>query len=286
MVKIRFFLIAVLLPTLLLGESGPIRLQYAVNQPVFQTSSVEIEVSRGQAEETPSTARQEIKARLAIIEKKDRGTFVKPSMNLQLTLESLQVGMEAEGHSLKFDSEHPNGSPLMTEIAKIIDRPLTVVVGEDLKIETDSKDFLKLSQSLEQIGGFRTTNLFSEMLQNLFALAGRDLEVGDEYTLKLALGADERVPLAITYKIVAITGSEVRAVVTGGFDLVEITQPVSSQDRLFLAGKIDGKAVWNRRNALIYKTRIHYSYDGVLEEDGQETPIYLHLRHEDTSRAL
>ncbi len=279
MAKYPFFVAAIFLPTFLMGGQDAIRLQYPLNQAVVQTSSLDIEISQGN-DEVPSIAHQEVRAKLAV-------TASNSPRQLEFTLQSLQVGVESEGNALQYDSTEPRNSPLMTEIAKILNRPLKVVVDSNLKIGAESKEFLKFSQTLEHLGGFRATNLLSETLQNLFVLADKDIHEGETYHLDMALGADPNVKMEISYHIVAITDKEVRAEVSGGFDSVEILRfTPHSAERLFLEGNIRGKAVWSRKNALIYKTRIDYSYNGVLEGEGREIPVELHIHHEDSSRAI
>ncbi len=294
MAKFYQFIATMIIPSFLVAGSDSVRLQYLANQPVLQTSTVHVELTHGDPHKTvPSIAHQEIQAKLTVTGDGQQQVALHPPLDLNVVIESLKVGIDARGHSVSFDSSNPEKSPLMSEVAKVIGRPVKVAVGANLAVESDSKDFVKLSRSLEQLGGFRTTNLLSELLQNLFALAGRDLHVGDEYTIQLALGADHSVPMKITYKIANITDSEVRAVIHGGFDSVEIhgdalahKAEAKSPQHLQMSGEIDGKAVWSRKNALVYKTRIDYTYTGSLDEDGHEIPVYLRLHHEDSSKAI
>lgn len=292
MIKASTLLSTLLFPVVLCAAQGPVQLQYLTEQPVLQTSSVHIRVKHDDGHSTPDVADQEMQAKLIIDNGGKQRAIIKPPVEVTFDLESLKVGTEAKGKSVSFDSKNPGSSPFMTEISKIVGKPMQVTVGEDLRVNAKSKEFVKLLQSLERLGGFRAGNLISEMFQHLFALAGEQLQVGQEYTHQLALGADQSIPVEVTYKIAAITDTEVRAVITGGFDEVEIAKVsignhgTSGEQKLKLAGDIKGKAVWSRKNALIYKTRVDYTYEGSLSDGTQEIPIHVKLRHKDTTKAL
>lgn len=284
-----YFVMMLLLPVALLAGPGPVQLQYIPNQPVLQTSSVDIELS--QKGGRPATAQQQVKARLEITNKGSSGRIRELPVDVTIDLEAVKVGAEANGRTIAYDSEHADASPFMAQLSKIIGQPMQVSVGEDLQITAQSPEFVKLLKHLESFGGFRTSNLISEMFQHLFALAGHTLKIGEEYTQQLALGADQDIPVTVTYKVVGITDNEVRAVITGGFDSVQVENASlggggGEGKSLVLAGKISGKAVWSRKNALLYKTRLEYTYDGILTDGDEEIPIKVRLRHEDATKAI
>ena len=45
-----------------------------------------------------------------------------------------------------------------------------------------------------------------------------------------------------------------------------------------LSGSVSGKVVWSRSNALIYKTKIDYDYQGTMTTEGRELPISIQLK--------
>ncbi len=289
MIKFLAFLMVLVVPFGLVAGQGAVQLRYLPDTPVIQTSSVRIELLQQSPQAVPVSAYQEVQARLEIINSDKSGPIFHLPVDVSIDLQAIQVGAEAKGKKTSFDSRDPGSSPMMKELAKVIGHPMRLTVGEDLQVTSESKDFIKLLQQLESLGGFRASSLISEMFEHLFALAGHDLRVGQEYTQQLALGGDENIPMTLTYKVVAINDDEVRATISGGFASMEVDKAAlgqggSGEESLQLSGQIDGKAVWSRKNALIYKTRLDYVYDGVLKEDGRQVPVKVTLRHEDATR--
>lgn len=292
MSKLFAAFLALALPISVMAAPSAIRLGYLTDHPVDQTSSLTVEIEQHRDRGvTTSSARQEIQATLNIPGSSNQVVKSLP-VNLTVDLQALKVGSNAGGHTIAFDSNRPGESPFLAEVSKLIGRSVTFSVDEDLQIGVESPEFVRFLRQLEQIGGFRAGGLFSQVLQNLFALAGQNLQVGTEVTRQFALGGDQDVSMNVVYRVADITDKEVRAVVSGGFDAVEIEQAGfggpqgDAQVALSLEGRVEGKATWSRKNALVYRTRIDYIYNGVLTVNGVETPLEVRLRHEDQSKAI
>jgi hypothetical protein len=278
------YAILLVLPTLTQALDAPIRLQYPLHTPVTQRSRVTVEVTQRQPDHSVSlSAYQEAEAQIALNEPPTN-----PPYELTLTLNRLRVGLETEDKKLAFDSESSKDSPLMSALSQMIGQPMQLAVGESLKILNPSKESQVLMKDLKLMGGFNVTNLISEMVQQRFALANQPLQVGNRYLQVLKQGIDGHSPIELTYHIVEISPTEVRAVVTGSIPpstlqwMQNPLAPTSTPSTLKVTGTINGKAVWNRENALLYRAKLNYFYRGEIADDN--TPFELKMTHHDVSQ--
>lgn len=275
------------LPTVLGAiAEAPVRLQYQVDQPVLQRSRVSVEMTQKKPDKPiVVSAYQEAEASLLL-----SASPSEPPYQLVLTLNQLRVGLESDRKRVVFDSKSPQDSPLLAELDKVVGEPIHITVGENLQIQSSSEAFQRLMKDLKLMGGFNLSNLFSEMVQQLFALTGKSLQVGQSYTRELKLGANNGAPIELTYEVVGISPEEVRATVNGTIPASSIQLPqgalgaASPAAVLKVSGAIDGKAVWSRQNALVYKTKIDYVYRGTVFENGHQWPFELHMSHADATR--
>lgn len=263
-----------------------VRLEYHVDEPVLQRSRVSVDITQHKPDKTVSvSAYQEANAQLQLKKQPRETPYV-----LLLTLNQLRVGLDTDKTKISFDSASDPQSPLLSELSKVIGEPIELTIGDNLQIQSSSPEFQKLMKDLRQLGGFTLSNLFSEMVQQLFALTDKPLRIGQSYSRQLKLGSNGGAPITLTYKVVGISPDEVRATVVGKVPEASIQLPKgalgveSSAAMLKVSGSIDGKAVWSRKNALIYKTKIDYVYSGVIAEGGHEWPFTLRMNHSDSTR--
>ncbi len=279
------------LPLTACAVSEPVQLKYPLDRPVRESSHWTTTIQSG------GNLLQLYKKAQADLElKSDKGTsaiVTKPPFVLQVNLKGLQVGADGS-HSAHFDSEAPEQSTGMQEISKALNIPVTLTIGDHLQISASSSDnYHEATQELSQLGGFQVDNLFSEMVQHLFALAGQDLHEGDKFRRQVVIPSG-REPVTLEYQIVKITPQEIRAVVNGKvpswtMQVKEGLVPAAGVDQpasMALTGTVSGKIVWSRSNALIYKTRIDYDYQGTLTVNERESPISIQLHHLDTTNRL
>lgn len=289
MAHLRFscWMALVALPTVLSAVTpSPVRLQYKADQAVLQRSRVSVEMTQKKPDKPlVVSAYQEAEARLQLSESPRE-----PPYQLVMTLNQLRVGLESDRKRIAFDSKSPQDSPLLAELDKVMGEPIQLTVGENLQIQSSSEEFQRLIQDLRLMGGFNLSNLFSEMVQQLFALTGKSLEVGQRYTRELKLGAHTGAPIELTYEVVGISPEEVRATVDGTIPASSIQLPqgalgaASPAAVLKVSGAIDGKVVWSRQNALVYRTKIDYVYRGMVFEGGHQWPFELRMSHADATR--
>lgn len=289
MALLRFscWMALVALPTVLSAVTeSPVRLQYKADQKVLQRSRVSVEMTQKKPDRPIIvSAYQEAEASLQLSETPRESPY-----QLVMTLNQLRVGLEADRKRIAFDSKSPQDSPLLAELDKVIGEPIHITVGENLQMQSSSQEFQRLMKDLRLLGGFNLGNLFSEMVQQLFALTGKSLQVGQSYTRELKLGANNGASIELTYEVVGISPDEIRATVHGTIPAssIQLAQgamgAASPAAVLRASGAIDGKAVWNRQNALVYKTKIDYVYKGMVFENGQQWPFELHMSHADATR--
>lgn len=300
MKRFRSIFLTLAIPGFLSAQSASTQLRYLAEQPVLQKSQVSVEVAApgllsSQGGHPLLEATQNLESVLEIQGEAGQPISQLP-IDLFFSLRGLTVGIEANGHSVSYSSDHPDSSAFMKELSKSIGEPVRVRLGNNLKMDASSRDFLKLVRDMEKLDGFKLNNLITEVFQQLFALAGEDLQIGQTYTQNLTLGGDAMRPISIVYEIADITDKEVRAKVSGGFQPVRLPvtgtllggQPTADKSDAYLTigGKIEGKAVWSRKNALIYKTRFQYLYEGELEEGSQSIPIQVRLKQQSSTKAL
>lgn len=264
----------------------PIHLQYRVDEPVTQRSRVTVDITQQKPNGAEYlSAFQEAEAQISLDKEPNS-----PPYELTLVLTQLRVGLEAEDKTVMFDSQSPQTSPLIAALSKVIGEPIRMTVGEHLQILNTSSDLQRLMKDLKLMGGFNINNLISEMVQQRFALANQALEVGKSYEQTLKRGSDGNSPVELTYRIVEISPTEVRATVEGNVPASTMQliqgQPGSNvmPSALKVTGAIEGKVVWNRENALVYRSKLNYLYRGVIADRGRDTPFELRMTHQDVSR--
>lgn len=267
--------------------ADPILLHYEPDLPVLQRSHVTLDLIQKSPKKTLQThAYQEAKA-----EARMTSSTYSPRPQLTVTLNQLRLGFESGDKRVTLDSASPKNSPFLNQIATIIGEPIQVTLGENLHIETTSAAYQRLIKDLKPLNGFSLANLFSEMFQQAFALADKLLEVNTSYTRELKLGADQQVPVTLTYRIIEITPDEVRAVVEGNIKEVsfQLAPGVLSQTEAATVqakASIKGKAVWSRANALVHRSKIHCLYEGTIIDHDTPRPFQLQLEHQDWATLL
>lgn len=264
--------------------AAPTFLQYETQSPVMQQSRVSIEVTQQLADKTYRLkAYQEEEAELKL------HSVSKPPYEATLVLKKLGVGMNNGHQEVVFSSDGSETSPLLAEVEKVVNLPVRFSIGDQLQILSEDEALIRLANRLEPLNGFNLQRLFSQMFYHLFALANTPLEVGQTYERSLQLAP--KTPVVLKYQIVGITTDEVRATIAGEVENAPLafTQGIlrsgAHPTTLKVSGKIDGKAVWSRQNALIYKTRIHSQYEGTVLEEGREHSFAMSMLHTDSTRS-
>ena len=60
----------------------------------------------------------------------------------------------------------------MLEIAKTLNIPVELTIGDRLQVSTKSENYQEVAQELNQASGFRVSHLFSGMVQRLVPFQG------------------------------------------------------------------------------------------------------------------
>jgi len=288
MIKWSTWLCITLLPLTAFTVPENIQLKYLVGCPVQESSQWSTTIqSQGSLWQLYKKAQVDLEVKAA---ENNSGIATAFPLTLQMRLKGLQVGADGSS-SAHFDSDAPEQSIGMQEISKTLYRSIELTIGDNLQISVESEDTSEVVQELQEVGGFQIENLFSEMVQHLFALAGRDLYEGDTVIRQVSVPSSTET-VSLEYKIVQITPQEVRATVQG--TVPDWTMPVKqrlfntkgSSDQITLSGTVSGKIVWLRSNALIYKAKVDYDYHGTIDADGLTSPISVQLHHLDSTSRL
>ncbi len=285
------WLCLILVPLSLQATSEPVELQYPVGRAVRESSQWTTTIqSSGNVLQLYKKAQADLELKA---KKGETGVVTEPPFFLQVSLKGLQVGADGS-HSAHFDSDSSQQSSVgMQEIAKTLNVPVELMIGDNLQISSTSESYREATQQLNHVSGFQLDNLFSEMVQHLFALAGKELHEGDTITRQVSVPAGQE-PVTLEYQVIKITPQEIRAVINGqiptwNMQVKEGFLPANgaaNSASITLSGTVSGKVVWSRSNALIYKTKIDYDYQGTMTADGRELPISIQLHHLDSTSRL
>lgn len=277
---------AISLPTLVSAAETTARLDFPVNETIVQKSRVTVDVAQNRTEgRSYIGAFQESESELRLDTPINQLPY-----ELTVTLRRLKVGVELGDNIITFDSDSSKDSPFVNALSRVLNVPVRLKVGDELEVIDAPIEGKRLMNDLKSMGGFNINHLLSELVQQRFALANQPLQVGKSYRQVLRRGADGQTPIEITYRIIEITADEVRATVEGSMPSFDFQTPPALlglgvvPSSVKVAGSIEGKVVWNRHNALIYRSIINYLYRGDIGERGQTTPFELRMTHHDGTR--
>ena len=275
-------LFSILAFTSLTAADQSIKLQYALQDPVQLLNTNSLEISQSMPGlKLNSTSQQFIKATLSIEAPHHAANISQPPFDALLRIQAFRVNISANQDNITFDSSQPGNSMLLAAISKILERPIRIHVDKKLNFDRNSEDVLKILNDIPTLKEIDAYHFLEAILQPMFAMAGKNLQVGSKFQNNIVLGLVGSFPATLNYEVTGITDNQVLATINGEFEpqtiklksLMEIDDKKSEQAELSISGTITGEAAWGIQNALLFNLKNHYQYNGVLKIGDLEWPF-------------
>jgi hypothetical protein len=247
------------------------RLQYRTGIPYLQRNSILIEKSHAlPGFKLDGTSRQAMEAEITLEDDNPSVPLASPPFNVIFVLTNLLMDLKINDHGVSFDARAPSVTLEQFKLKKIIDKPYKLRFDKEYHLDPNEGDFVKLLTDLNSFSSSELDGFIKEWFQHQFALAGKDLKVGDKITRM----ASSLLPIVWTYEVTHIDDKEVQAEVTGQMASKNIfsfnfpTDAVQGMG-LTLEGEAHGKISWERQNALGYLGQLDFAISGIMKIGGK-----------------
>lgn len=232
--------------------SAALRLEYPSNAPVWQTSELMIEALGSlPGLKMHESSRQSIAALLSIPADQQDKTYSTPPFDLTFIFKNYLIHFDVNQKQEKLSSDTPEKLPYYLQNFKLVDLPLKMHIHKERVVFHELPIFKEM-----QLESF-----FSEWVQHMFALAGKDLYVGATFEVPFHVNQRES---SIRYEIHAVTDKEIQAGFSGKLS--------NKSPQMTMTGTTEGKVTWNRRNALLCSIQAKHLINSELT-NGQESWI-------------
>ena len=294
MFKLWPSLIACVLSSCLLAAgSSTVRLQYAPHVPVVQNTVLTLSMNQSlPALKLDTEAMQNLRAQLTLVSDQREVSVPQPPLDMLFVLRGLNINLKANGEAISFDSSKPGSTLMMAQVAKMIDRPIKLHFNDDFSVNGETQDLEAILRELPVLRELEPMALFQELFQHLFALAGKDLSIGDQ--ILRTVPQNKTGPSSYEYVVTAITDQEIQAALNGRIEprtitlnkVLKMDEKTEEKVELSVSGTVSGRVSWNRQNAMIYNAQIEHVFSGVLKIADWEWKLTAKLNSDTTTSKL
>lgn len=248
-------------------------LHYRHGAPVHLTSDLKLDISQSLPGLSLSTkGSQLLEADLTLRNEQSEYIDSAHSQKLTFVLKKLNIDLQANEENLIFRSDEAGTSLYLTQLSKLIDRPIQLNLNEHFELSSDNNELRRAVSELPVLTEISPEHLLTELFLHLFAAGGEELYVGKVIQKNLADREIPALPKTITYTITKIDDYNVYADVEGSIEKrkfqlsgeVEVGNRVEAVSAT-LSGTMAGKLRWNRDNAMLYHLELDYSYSTRLQ---------------------
>jgi hypothetical protein len=272
--RVLFPFLCVLFTTNAFASEKKAHLQFLSNTPVNLNSEVTININQSLPGLSLSTrGTQLINAIVAIQTEHSDLPITKPPFDVTFILKTLKISMRANDEDLVFDSEDRDSSLYLSQVSKIVDRPIRIHFGEGFKLATESKELEQIVKELPVLQEINPQQLLMDVFFPFFALAGIELKEGMTID-RTYIGQDNpAIPGVFTYTITSIDDYNIHANLKGEVEkkffslagLVKVNDEDEQAVNVTLKGIVEGKGKWNRDNSMLCDLEVHYSYTAMFK---------------------
>lgn len=273
MTKYLFFITFLLCSIL----EANVELLFLPNTPVTQKSVLKI--TQKDLNES-SVMQQTLEASFFLKDKSDLPLNRAP-FEIIFTLKELLVDIESHQLKTSFDAKKPNTSLLLAEIKDLIDKPVKLKFDKDYKLQANLLSLQQITKELPMLGDLDPQAFIENFFEYLFALAGRELNVGGVITIENKTKKTSIFPQTVTYVITSIDNNWICADFSSKLDIEEKHPSTAPQ----ISGNAIGKARWKKNNALIYHVDLDSSYNIDVNSPRGKKNIPLTINYSITSNA-
>ena len=268
------------------------QLHYLPNTPVHLNSSLKLDISQSLPGLSLSTkGTQQLEADMVLNNSQSDLPLTMPPLNLTFVLKSLNIDLQANDETLTFRSDEMGTSLYLSQLSKLIDRPIQLRLGEEFKLDRDNEELRRAVSELPVLTEISPDHLLVELFLHIFAAGGRELQVGQVIEKDLSDWQIPSLPTKIIYTITEIDDYSVYADIQGEMEkrmfqlegevsVGNTDEPVAAS----LSGRMEGKVKWNRDNALLYELELDYAYSTRLQLASWEWLMNVSLNLHNKSR--
>lgn len=270
------------------GATEQVRLNYLLNTPLEFHSVHTLDIAKPiPGFDLQGYGKQTISATVSL-ESDQKGQAIKgPPFDIVLKFNGLKIDLKINETVTSYDTLKPGDSKILKKIAKIFEEPLRIHVGDTVTLDKKTQEFDDLMLDFPFFKQLDPRNLLQGIIQPILVLNGKDLTVGSTFQLKEIPDTLGLFP-ETTYVIETITDKEVTATIKGSVDdqKLKLSGVLEAEDKanewvnLIFNGKINGKATWNRENALLFNLNSEHSYNGLLKIANWEWPLDFSIKVE------
>ncbi|MFQ5729001.1 MAG: hypothetical protein ACE5GN_01400 [Waddliaceae bacterium] len=244
-------------------------LHYLPNTPVHLSSEVTLDISQTLPGLSLATrGKQNINAILTVSSEQSGLPITQPPFDLTFVLKALRIDLRVNDEEISFDSSRMESSLFLSQVSKMIDRPIRIYFGEDFKLEGGSAELRRIVKELPILQEVHPENLLVELFMPLFALGGQELIEGKTFKRDQGDHFIPSMPNVVEYTITNIDDYNVYANINGKiekreFQLEGLVQTNDKKEEVVgvrLSGMMNGKVKWNRDNAMLYDLDMEYTY--------------------------
>ncbi len=262
-----------------------IKLQYLPNQPIVQTSLIQIETNDAlPGLKLNSNAVQTIQAAVAVNSDHAETACNHPPLNIEFILKDFKSEIVVNGIKKSFIPRDSSRSIPLAQSIRLLNQPINIYLDANLRIENKESNLQQLMQELPFLQEIGFANFLEGWFEHLFALIDQELLLGRVYEVQASEGNQ---PGLFYYKITGIDALEVQADIKGTKEpkTIKLMGKVDHQEaEITLSGHLQGEVAWNRKNALIYRLKTIYDSNGVLKIGENSWKLSLRQTHELNSR--
>jgi hypothetical protein len=256
-----YFLLLLICPLRINAQEESLYLHYLPGQTAIQNNAITVDFLEN------SQYKQAVESHFTFTSQQSDFPVFQGPMDAQYVFKKIKFEYLTPEENFSYDTENPALSHMDSELAahctqlnQLINRPLMLHFNNDLKLENKTDAYQDLLSELPLIQIF-PQDFFNDSFSHAFALAGQELKVGKTYQ-KVMHFAESITPYTVNYTILKITDEEVSALIFGEVEFQEtesdflVEEDVGEQPlkvEFHFKGKITGKGIWNRQNALIYQ---------------------------------
>lgn len=281
--KILALLLTMLFASVLHAADPAVRLQYLPGVTVKHNCTMTFSLKELQPGlNINSQAKQKMEFLTSISSDHLDIPITQPPLTLNFTLKNLSVDLVTNKVSRIFDTKNPN-SLMIKQVSEIIDKPIPLHFGPEFVMES-SPEIENLLKKFPMMRKLRPEFFLAQLLEPLFALAGKDLAVGTKFQHKTPNDAISPLPSVLNYQVTEINDQDVSATFDGKIEekLLSLTIPFKLNDRqekveVVLSGTQKGEILWNRKNALLYNLKANFLYSALLKIGEFDWMIHMDL---------
>lgn len=265
------FFVCVLCQTWCEGVLPKVQLIFQPNVPVVLNSRMIIEINQSLPGLRLSTQGTQSLSALMTLRNGSGLPITQPPFDLSFTLKSIKIDLNVNDEKITFDSNAKDSSLYISQLAKLLDRPIQIKIGDNFELKGDNQSLLQFINELPMFQEVNSENLLVELFLHIFALGDQDLVVGQTYTRDLHGNIITSLPEKIDYKVTSIDDYHIQAAISGKIEkrklqlkgFVQLGENAQTPVEATLLGTISGNVSWNRDNAMLYELQMEYDYSAM-----------------------